>query len=112
MARYIYSTKQCNSEFPVNGNSPLVNIPINKPHYCPICLSPQEGSRIDSKLWTVDDGFRYGTVMYQCNSCGKKYLATYDIDIENRKGTFKAFYPVLAVTYENDLLQPVSSPLC
>lgn len=46
--------------------------------------------------------------MYQCNSCGKKYLATYDIDIKSKKGTFKAFYPVLAVTYENDLLQSVS----
>lgn len=107
MARYIYSTKRCSNEFAVTG-PPFSKISVNKPHYCPICLSPQEGSRIDSKLWAACEGLHYGTVMYQCNSCGKKYLATYDIDTKHEKGTFKAFYPVLAVTYEDDLLQPVS----
>lgn len=104
--RFIYRTKLVKNEFATANNK--FDFKLEKPHYCPICMTPQEGSLVDRKLWNVDDDVCYGTVMYRCNSCGKKYLVNYNLSTKEKHGSFGSFYPVLEITYENPTLQKVS----
>nr|DAZ35054.1 MAG TPA: protein of unknown function (DUF4145) [Caudoviricetes sp.] len=106
MGQYRYTTKICKDEFGSSNSNFSFN--LQKPHFCPICRAPQEGSRSDSKLFPSGDKRYYGVVEYICNSCGKKYLVTYDIDTGKEAATFGAFYPVFTATYENDLLSEFS----
>lgn len=107
MDKFIFTDKCYSNEFAAQV-SICADFNIRKPRYCPICSTPQEGRREDSKLWALGNGKYYGTVMYTCNSCNKRYLATYDLDVPSKTGKFSSFHPALAVEYENDLLEPVS----
>ena len=107
MDRFIFTEKSCRNELGMPATMPDFN--IGKPRYCPICLTPQEGRHEESRLWNLGKGKYYGTVMYTCSSCNKRYLVTYNLDITNKTGKFSSFHPALAVTYENDLLKSVST---
>lgn len=106
MEEYAYENKSFKQE--IGSSDSQFNLTINKPLYCPICNLAQDGAIADRKLWNAGDGRFYGTIMYTCNRCRKKYLATYDVDVRSHSGSFGAFYPTVSTTYTNDIIEPVS----
>lgn len=102
-----YSSPKCNDVF--NTSNSAFRFAIQKPRFCPVCRLPQEGKQVDFKLWSLGGTQYYGTVMYECTSCGKQYLVTYNIDLSDSSGVFGAFHPPVASSYDNEILK-VTSP--
>ena len=106
MGQFLYTTKECKAEFATSDSDFAFN--LSKPRFCPICRTPQEGTRLDSKLFRTEERKFYGVVAYTCNCCGKKYLVNYNLDANAKTATFGAFYPTFTATYENDVLAEFS----
>ncbi len=106
MTTITYITRLCKKEF--NRDSPSLDFGIQVPRYCPICGMPQCPDVADSKLWKPDGDARYGTVMYTCNNCSRKYLVNYDLSPSAESWKPCSFYPVLDLSCKNDVLDPVS----
>lgn len=106
MGQFLYTAKKCRDEFSTSDSA--FAFTLSKPRFCPICRTPQEGTRSDSKLFPAEEKQFYGVVVYTCNSCGKKYLVNYNVDVDTKKAEFGAFYPTFTAAYRNDLLAEFS----
>lgn len=106
MGQFLYTTKSCKDE--LSTSNPDFSFDLEKPRFCPICRTAQEGTHTDSKMFSSGKKRYYGVVEYTCNCCGKRYLVNYDVDINEKTAKFGAFYPTFTATYENDTLAKFS----
>ena len=106
MGQFLCTTKNCKEEFATSESE--FAFTLSKPRFCPICRTPQEGTRLDSKLFRTENRKLYGVVAYTCNSCGKRYLVNYNLDTSTKTAAFGAFYPTFTATYENESLAEFS----
>ena len=66
MAPYSFTKKNAKQEFSVADYS--YNFEFEKQLFYPVCRLPQNGTRVDQKLWDLGGNKHYGTAMYTCTS--------------------------------------------
>jgi len=106
MNQYSFSQIIISAELKNNVNK--LEVPANKPLYCPLCSMPQSGMIKEGKHFSRGNDLFYVTFLYECSVCHNTYLTIYDVDCNNKKAEFKAFHPSISPSYSNDMLSKIS----
>lgn len=83
---------------------------LKMPKYCPVCGEKQVPQQVKSFLFPPKKGKQYGSVCYECSSCGNYYIVTYDIVRKEKAGFVGSFCPeIRAPKFYDDVLGKLSS---
>jgi len=106
MNQYSFSKITISRE--LKSNATRFEISANKPLYCPLCSTPQDGILKDGKYYSRVNNLYYVTFSYECSVCRNTYLTIYDVDCDNKKAEFEAFHPSIFPGYFDDKLSKIS----
>ncbi len=82
---------------------------LKMPKYCPVCGEKQVPQQIKSFLFPPKKEKQYGSVCYECSSCGNYYIVTYDIVRKEKTGFVGSFCPeIRGPKFYDDVLGELS----